>query len=936
MLLVDAAPNFERHGVIGGFILSKGVFLMPTISAGLLLARGVEYRTSSGQILPGAPANQQSWLFRHTTGFYWVSSPTAYQDPDDAFIGWVVTDASTVVAVSGQQVAVPDPDENVTVVPVSGGAVMAQGGGGIELPGPVRNLYKNLIDYSDPATVHFTGGADLPSEFNGFDGCEGYLVVDSLSSDPIPIGHQYHDPSDTSGPWTYDIRYPRPNIVDIQRLYMVSRNATKSNELITAAGPNQTPYVEFGVTARPDATMSPDQPSDGDLSLYSLTEYHSDAAGNPKVRLQVQVDPIPDGATWFTGWVNMVSDNPATAKWVINTPVNEGGDTVLDMSTLDQPAAGETWYIYVTANNVAHFEQPSGTSAKIAVSILAVSAPDQISNWSYALVPAGLDAAGIPQYYLDLTFDMPSDPRYFVSRVYRRWYTDATFTVLADPPYDAWSGEIMGLGAHAVRGATGVTERHGPYIYGEFAQHQQFKAQAVARARDGSGDLYENTVSPPTLNITIPASDGIQLDQVDGSTLGGGLKKNAVSGKPELATTNLSNLVYHNADFESGINGWAGVNCTIEYETSIYYGTKGSLKINKRASGTYEGAASEYLISCRPGEKFRIKGWVRSLAGASGTIKIQVNYLDADKVAFSAATSSTITATTTWTELSATFTATAAAHLLVLFITEIATGNWYVDSVRFRQVVEDDAELADGLLAKAALFGTNVRPLMIVSSLPSLPHADYPVGQAVVNTADGKLYRNKANAWTKAIDELDVSAVYAAAVIAGFFDGHSLRLTVSDVETEVRNLYDSDIGQYAGLRVKKVSTGQKVVITPEYCYVKAPSGPNVYLFSSSTSALCVANYSSHSATLGSSTAGPVLFLSYNSGSKIARMIADAAGGRVEIEGQKVVGERVTGWGTPSGTATRSSFATSSVTLSALAERVKALIDDLKTHGLLGS
>ena len=50
----------------------------------------------------------------------------------------------------------------------------------------------------------------------------------------------------------------------------------------------------------------------------------------------------------------------------------------------------------------------------------------------------------------------------------------------------------------------------------------------------------------------------------------------------------------------------------------------------------------------------------------------------------------------------------------------------------------------------------------------------------------------------------------------------------------------------------------------------------------------------------------------------------------------VVTTRRTGWGVPSGTATRTTFATASVTLEQLAERVKALIDDLRTHGLIGN
>jgi hypothetical protein len=53
---------------------------------------------------------------------------------------------------------------------------------------------------------------------------------------------------------------------------------------------------------------------------------------------------------------------------------------------------------------------------------------------------------------------------------------------------------------------------------------------------------------------------------------------------------------------------------------------------------------------------------------------------------------------------------------------------------------------------------------------------------------------------------------------------------------------------------------------------------------------------------------------------------------------KVVGARKTGWATATGTATRTTFDTTTVTLPQLAERVKALIDDLNStagHGLIG-
>jgi hypothetical protein len=67
-------------------------------------------------------------------------------------------------------------------------------------------------------------------------------------------------------------------------------------------------------------------------------------------------------------------------------------------------------------------------------------------------------------------------------------------------------------------------------------------------------------------------------------------------------------------------------------------------------------------------------------------------------------------------------------------------------------------------------------------------------------------------------------------------------------------------------------------------------------------------------------------------------IADAKT-EYRVNGTKVVGTRKTGWTVATGTATRTAFDTTTVTLPQLAERVKALIDDLHGtagHGIIGT
>ena len=92
------------------------------------------------------------------------------------------------------------------------------------------------------------------------------------------------------------------------------------------------------------------------------------------------------------------------------------------------------------------------------------------------------------------------------------------------------------------------------------------------------------------------------------------------------------------------------------------------------------------------------------------------------------------------------------------------------------------------------------------------------------------------------------------------------------------------------------------------------------------------------ARLGSGTANSAAFLRGDNvwSNTLAGNLGLSAGFDYYIGGTPVVGARRTGWSAATGTATRSSFATGSVTTAQLAERVKALIDDLINHGLIGA
>jgi len=127
-MIFSAAPNFERRGVIAGFVLSLGAGLRPAVTKGVLFAQDTLYRPSLAPQLPLAPASTQSWLYYNSaSGFYWASSPT---HADDAFLGWVVTDSTSVILVSVQQLG---SGETAGLISSTGSTLQPGGATGAEI-----------------------------------------------------------------------------------------------------------------------------------------------------------------------------------------------------------------------------------------------------------------------------------------------------------------------------------------------------------------------------------------------------------------------------------------------------------------------------------------------------------------------------------------------------------------------------------------------------------------------------------------------------------------------------------------------------------------------------------------------------------------------------------------------------------------------------------
>lgn len=153
---------------------------------------------------------------------------------------------------------------------------------------------------------------------------------------------------------------------------------------------------------------------------------------------------------------------------------------------------------------------------------------------------------------------------------------------------------------------------------------------------------------------------------------------------------------------------------------------------------------------------------------------------------------------------------------------------------------------------------------------------------------------------------------------------------------------DSATDDAALITRRTTSAGTRKLLTLLYSKSTAMSllnGPFMYFDAESSDLSRFTVASIHAATSNTS-ANTLRFNVYNGGTpstySMDRLGNFSAPTSVLINGVQAITSRRTGWTGATGTATRTTFATGSVTLSQLAERVKALIDDLTTHGLIGA
>lgn len=254
----------------------------------------------------------------------------------------------------------------------------------------------------------------------------------------------------------------------------------------------------------------------------------------------------------------------------------------------------------------------------------------------------------------------------------------------------------------------------------------------------------------------------------------------------------------------------------------------------------------------------------------------------------------------------------------------------------FASVVE--VETGSNLIHNSAISGY-IRNKIPVSGIERNSVALFGVGTAEVNNAatwgintllqDNSTRAIGALTGVILVNEFDFNVMCPGTTVIGASYGGNSLSTPTNSNALLINALGTGIQWGGGL----VSADNAVDYFTS-CGLSAASGANVNssrMAWRSTNAAATAITTTLRANLGR------LRVESSGGATEVGYDINSANGRYYVNGTAVLGTRKTGWATSfAGSATRTTFDTTTVTTAQLAERVKALLDDLISHGVIGA
>lgn len=223
----------------------------------------------------------------------------------------------------------------------------------------------------------------------------------------------------------------------------------------------------------------------------AITDYGMEHGTNrPMVAVTVSVTEHPVGADYFSVWIYEGASAPSDRSLydhAADQPIAASGTSSVPIWRYRNPAA-TTLHILVTTSSYTHYAFPTSSSPYGSVVIPAITAAAQPTG--FGVTVEGRDYSGVASGRYVFAFTPPSDPEYWTVNIYRRWCT---------------APGVPAVGAEWDLVESFPVPRAQPdfWLLPTNAEYWQFKIQSVTK-----GGL-ENTTSPPTINVTVPAASGV-------------------------------------------------------------------------------------------------------------------------------------------------------------------------------------------------------------------------------------------------------------------------------------------------------------------------------------------------------------------------------------------------------------------------------------------
>lgn len=596
--------------------------------------------------------------------------------------------------------------------------------------------------------------------------------------------------------------------------------------------------------------VEPDQPDDTGWSV-SLGPSQAKAFTKEQYqRVDVTIDrALTTHATYWEIWTKRDGGIPELSATANSLHPSQ---TAVEIWVPREDASYNYNVVLRAASDSWSGSPPLASAPWKSVAVPAISAAPQPQSWSVTLEysddpggPGVIDGFVRGRYAFSVTIPASSDTAAIV--IENKAATDP------DTAYKPLSGNPPTQPSVLQTGGT-FTWNQGPWSPESWAKPETpMQWDVRAGIEDHRGFV---TYHPTVYRITISAGGGFQVTALEGK-LGRGLSLN--NGK--VNNTAGGALVILNSEFEE-VNSdgtpkdWFidGTGCSLDSsvkETGAY-----SLKVVRQSMDTF---AYQY-VRAYPGSSYLMRWRIRV---DNNAVIGGVSFHDANYNEIGYPTPTTITPTGgafVTAECNANDLPAGTRYLLIapvrIYSTQPSNTTAWIDSVQLFEVVSNRM-IYPGVLSDPASQGwsTGAKPMLIGSVLPTLGDSNknvYPEGTHFyyTGTLEGgrtdRLRRRVGNSWL-GISGDDVAygtisaqvgylgSISAGQVNAGEFNGCSLVLSKSYVETKVDVFNDTAYGQYAGVSVKSetyiqdgseyvVVPGQRTIITTGGIAALRPSG----------------------------------------------------------------------------------------------------------------